>query len=42
MFKSTTVLYDIDTFHDVRPQEMLQIVWKQKYKVDIGHVTKRF
>ena len=36
-FKSTTtILQDIENFHNVRLQEMLQIVWKQKHKSEHG------
>ena len=32
----TKLLHDLENFHDVKPQEMLQIVWKQKHKRELG------
>ena len=38
-FKSTTLLHDIENFHNVRPQERLQIVWNRnkKWAWDMWH-----
>ena len=40
-FKSTTLLKDIENFHNVRLQERLQIVWKQKHKSEHGTWDKK-
>ena len=32
----TKLLHDLENFHDVKPQEMLQIVWKQKHNRELG------
>ena len=40
-FKSTTLLQDIENFQNVRLQERLQIVWKQKHKSEHGTWDKK-
>ena len=39
--KSSTLLHEIENFHAVRPQEILQIVWKQKHKSEYGTCDKK-
>ena len=39
--KSSTLLHDIENLHYVRPQKMLQIVWKQKHQSEHGTCDKK-
>ena len=39
--KSSTLLNDIENLHYVRPQKMLQIVWKQKHQSEHGTCDKK-
>ena len=39
--KSSTLLHDIENLHYVRPQKMLQIVWKQKHQREHGTCDKK-
>ena len=41
MFKSTTLLQDIDNFHKVRHQKLPQIVRRQKHKSEHGTCDKK-